>query len=181
MRRKSFGLLFLVFTAGCASWFRIPDPGRFRGGEIAHFEGPYIFARLPQFSLRQSSEYSQQFSRFPLSRVTVYLEVSDPAIDRVLSALPLTTRITMEVTNNKRRRICRASGFLVNQGGKHDWEVFRENRGLSPAQLSNPDCTKLELDYDRPYTMKLSVENLDPRTPDMILRPVIGAHMPDLP
>src|SRR5215471_6661359 len=100
MRRKPFCLLFLamfVLAAGCASWFKIPDPGRFRGGEIAHFEGPYIFARLPQFRLTQSSLYSQQFSRFPLSRVTVYLELSDPGIDRVLSALPLTTRVTMEV------------------------------------------------------------------------------------
>lgn len=184
MLRKLLGFLLLLlpaFSAGCASWFKMPDPARFRGGEIGQVDGSYIFARLPQFSLKHPAQYSQQFSRFPFGPVMIHLELADAVDADTLSARLPATRITMEVTTEKGHRMCLASGRIVTQKEKHSWVIEKGDWGVSSAQLVNSGCRRVGLDYDRLYILKLTVEELDPQMPDVTVRPVISAHVPDAP
>lgn len=111
----------------------------------------------------------------------IHLEFIDPASADALSARLPTARIKMEVTTQKGHRMCLASGRLVTQEEKHSWLIEKGNWGVSPAQLVNSDCKKVGLDYDRVYILKLWVEQLDPQTPDVTIRPVISAHLPAAP
>ena len=169
-------------AAALAAWWGISyHAWQYRGagplrdrGLLSHYR---YQAPVGSFPFDKEGTYSFSFSGLPTESMVLQLYVPGYSTKNRQEIESLRTFISAEITDGSGVAICSASGSVQGAGASH-WTLYS-----SPfdAALWHEACLDRPFNRWSKYTLRLSVHDVDPRTPNVNLSAVLEGGGIELP
>lgn len=151
---------------------------RFRGD--AKFSGGPIFGyqiKMRPIPFNRAGEYIFHFRGIPNEDMTLKLYAEGKSNDNREELTHLDTTIDALLVDQRGNTVCQASGMPRDGQNEHIWVVMS---GMEAA-FWHWNCVDMPLKPSASYTLTLRISNIDHRTPQINLLPVLEGGQLDLP
>lgn len=186
LRSKRAWLMILSapFLAGIVVWAVSYHTSEFKGGvrirDSGFFSYPRYHAELGSLPLWQPGESQFTVRGLPPDSLDLVLPVSEAtnADRRDLTSLATSLMVTM--TDSSGKVMCTASGHLsdARTRGLSSWVLSSD---VSDASFWHPRCRELAINRSKAYTVKVTVSEVDPRSPHRTLTVILQGGGNELP
>jgi hypothetical protein len=146
---------------------------QFAGDGTIRYLGPFAPSYRISMSpvpLNQPGVYRYSFRRLPAIReMNVLLEVTGERKD-LHELEKLNTAIEVRFIDSAGNNVCKASGTLAPPA-KHQWVIMSDGYAI----IYSIDCLHLSIQARRPYTLLIRIQDVDPHSPVVLLKPTLEA------
>jgi hypothetical protein len=188
-----FGICVLAVLAlvGCLPYRK----GSFKGPATVTDSGFFSYYRYhfrfsPPLSLHGPGTQTYNFRGMPKDEMTVWFAVTPFRYTEYEKLRSLTTVLTVELHDDRGALICSGSGAMAeslrgvpgtDEHGKWKDDHWVLASGGGEAEFWRPGCTNVKFKRGRSYTLKVKVDQIDPRTPEISITPWIDGGGNELP
>lgn len=175
-------ILVALFIAGVALWAFSYHTWEFKGGEAIRDSGffsyPRYHAQLGRLPLWEPGEYQFAVRGIPPDSLALELQVLEATqADRLPS---LSTSVSATVTDSSGKLLCTASGRLSESGtrGLSTWVLASS---VSNKSFWHPRCRELPISRSKAYIVRVTVSDVDPRSPHRTIMVILQGGGNELP
>jgi hypothetical protein len=142
----------------------------------------YHFHLQPKLALRQKSDQTYRFRGVPTDEMAVSFTVLPFNAAEVLLLESLTTVLAAELHDDKGNLVCSASGRLSeslrgtsvqDEHGKWTDSHWVLAYGGGDSHFWSAACTDIKMKHRASYVLTVKLDQIDSRTPDKMLEPII--------
>jgi hypothetical protein len=156
------GLVFL--------WLTRYNTSDFNGGQgivdSGTFSYPRYHAQIGTVPLSRAGENRFTVKGLPPGRLALKLEIMGKSIPSRDQLSSLSTNVQVVVIDGSEHELCNASGRLSNAStrGEGGWALAG---AVPPMYFWNSQCLDIPIKRTSPYTVSISVSEIDPTFPDI--------------
>ena len=168
------GIAAGIALGAVAWWFCSYDPGEFRGAAPMRDTGLFSYYRyhapLGEVPLGVAGLYILKFSGLPSERMGLQLFIpGGTTSDRDLLE-SLTTKISVEIADARGTVVCSATGIPSAKDRPAKWVLMSSD---SDAAFWHEQCLNVEFARHTHYTLRVAISDVDPRSPQVSLKPIL--------
>jgi len=171
-----------IAFAGGVWWLFSYSPSEFRGAapmrDTGVFSYPRYHATLGDVPLAEAGDFTLKFSGLPSEQMVLQLYVvggSDVNGDLLRS---LTTKLSAEIVDSQGKVLCSATGTPSNSDPTARWVLM--SSGFDAAYWHDR-CREVSFARHTDYTLHLSIGDVEPRSPKVLLRATLEGGGNELP
>jgi hypothetical protein len=179
MNRPRKVLLTVVLSILALLWFadeypylRFHGDGNFSGGPVLGYQ-----IKMRPIPFNQPGEYVFHFRGIPNEDMSLQLYAEGKSDQNREELTHLDTTLDALLVDQSGHVVCQASGMPRDGQNEHIWVLMS---GIDAA-FWHWNCVHMPLKPSVSYTLTLRVSNVDPKTPQINLRPVLEGGQPDMP
>ena len=179
MNRPRKVLLTVVLSILALLWFadeypylRFHGDGNFSGGPVLGYQ-----IKMRPIPFNQAGEYVFHFHGIPNEDMSLQLYAEGKSDQNREELTDLDTTLDALLVDQNGHVVCQASGMPRDGQNEHIWVLMS---GIDAA-FWHWNCVHMPLKPSVSYTLTLRVSNVDPKTPQINLRPVLEGGQPDMP
>lgn len=162
----------LFWLADEYPYLRFRGDAKFSGGPVLGYE-----IKMRPIPFNQAGEYVFHFRGIPNEDMSLQLYAEGKSDDNREELTHFDTTLDALLVDQSGRVVCQASGMPRDGQNEHIWVVMS---GVNAA-FWHWNCVHMPLKSSALYTLTLRVRNIDPKTPNINLLPVLEGGQPDLP
>jgi len=182
MPRILAGTAVTMALAVGAWWLLSYHPTDFRGAEPMRdtgvFSYPRYYATLGDIPLVQAGHYTFNFAGLPSENMTLQLYVMGGPETNIGLLRELTTEVSAYIVDSQDKRICSATGTPSRSDPSAKWVLM--SNGLNQA-FWHDHCRDVSFAKNTNYSLHLSISDVDPRSPRVLLRATLEGGGNELP
>jgi len=176
------GTAVAVALAVSLWWLFSYEPSDFRGAapmrDTGVFSYPRYHATLGDVPLFKAGHYTLRFSGLPSENMALQLYVVDgPDTNRDL-LVGLTTELSTYIVDSQGKVLCSAAGTPSNPDPSARWVLMSSGYD---AAFWHDHCRDVPFARHTDYTLHLSISDVDPRSPKVLLRATLEGGGNELP
>ncbi len=179
MNRPRKVLLTVVLSIIALLWFadeypylRFHGDGNFSGGPVLGYQ-----IKMRPIPFNHAGEYVFHFRGIPNEDMSLQLYAEGKSDQNREELTHLDTTLDALLVDQNGHVVCQASGMPRDGQNEHIWVLMS---GIDAA-FWHWNCVHMPLKPSVSYTLTLRVSNVDPKTPQINLRPVLEGGQPDMP
>lgn len=178
------GVPAFVVVLLLAIWALSYHSSEFKGGldirDSGYFSYPRYHAELGDLPLWTNGDYKFVVRGLPPDPLDLVLEVVDATDADRTELTSLATSVSVSVTDNSGKELCRATGNLSDARTRaHASWVLASS--ISSATFWHPVCQNLAISRSKAYTIKVVVSGVNNRSPHKMLMAVLQGGGNELP
>jgi hypothetical protein len=154
----------------------------FKGGvgirDSGMFSYPRYHAELGALPLWQEGERRFDVRGLPPGPLDLELNVKDATDADRAELTSLSTSVSASVFEASGAKICSATGTLARTGAFPSWVLASSD---SSARFWQASCQQFPINRSKAYTIKVTVSEVDPRSPHRMLMAVLSGGGIELP
>jgi len=185
MRRAGQILLICVVLIGAAVasyWLVSYHPTEFRGAgamrDTGFFSYPRYHAPLGEVPLAAEGSYSFRFSGVPSETMWLQLYVPGYSFKDRDDLERVSTQISVRIADSAGNVVCQGSGQPSARDPNDRWVLMSSH---FEAAFWHNGCNKREFKRGREYSLDVSVKNVDPKSPKVVLKAMLEGGGNELP
>ena len=177
-------ILAALLLIGVVLWTRGYHTSEFSGGETIRDSGffsyPRYHAQLGRFHLWEAGEYQFTARGLPPDSLILVLPVLETSGEDRKELTSLATFLVVTITDDSGKTLCTASGRLsdAKTRGVSSWVL---SSSASDASFWHPGCREFPISRSRAYTVKVTVSEVDPRSPHKTIMVILEGGGNELP
>ena len=179
MNRRRKVLLTVVLSIIALLWFadeypylRFHGDGNFSGGPVLGYQ-----IKMRPIPFNHAGEYVFHFRGIPNEDMSLQLYAEGKSDQNREELTHLDTTLDALLVDQSGHVVCQASGMPRDGQNEHIWVLMS---GIDAA-FWHWNCVHMPLKPSVSYTLTLRVSNVDPKTPQINLLPVLEGGHPDMP
>ena len=180
LTRVAVFIAVLVAAAWALSYHRFEFKGGIGVRDTGFFSYPRYHAQLGNVPLWKAGEYQFTVHGLPSDPLDLKLQVSNGTYAESAELASLSTAVSVSIADGSGKEVCSASGHLseAKLRGSNGWVLESSS---SHASFWHPHCQNLPISRFKSYTTKVAVLDVDPRSPQKELTPVLEGGGTELP
>jgi len=178
-KRTWLTILASLFFVGVVVWAVSYHAWEFKGGlsisDSGFFSYPRYYAQIGSLPLWKAGEYQFTVRGLPPGPLELVLAIQEATeADRALLT-SLSTAVNVTITDSSGNKICEASGSL-SISSADPWILPSHS-----AYFWHPRCTHIQTSRFRTYIVKVTVSDVDTRSPRWTIVPALRGGGIELP
>jgi hypothetical protein len=145
---------------------------KFSGGPVLGYE-----IKMRPIPFNREGEYVFRFRGIPNEDMSLQLYAEGMSDKNREELTRLHTRLDALLVDQNGGIVCEASGMPGEGQNEHIWVLMSG----SEAAYRHWNCVRMPLKSSVSYTLTIRISNVDAKTPDIKLVPVLEGGQPDLP
>jgi len=178
--------LFMVapFLIVVLFWAGSYHPSEFKGGvgirDSGVFSYPRYHAQLGALPLWKNGTYQFTVRGLPPDLLDLVLQVPDARGADREELMSLSTSVSASIADSSGKEVCTAAGSLsdARRRGPSSWVLASSSLH---ASFWHPRCQQLPISRFKTYTVKVTVSEADPRSPQRMITPILQGGGVELP
>jgi hypothetical protein len=163
-------------------WLFSYEPSDFRGAapmrDTGVFSYPRYHATLGDVPLFEAEHYTLRFSGLPSEHMTLQLHVVGESDTNRDLLVDLTTELSAYIVDSQNNVLCSAAGTPSNPDRSARWVLM--SSGFDAA-FWHVHCRDVPFARHTDYMLHLSISDVDPRSPKVLLRATLKGGGIELP
>jgi hypothetical protein len=174
--------LGLTALAAATCWLTRYDPATFKGAGPMKDNGYFAYYRyhapIGEFPLAAAGTYSFKFSGLPNERMGLQLYVPGRTTSNRSELENLSTELTAVIADASGKTICSVKGTPAGHSEADKWTLMSS---FMEAGYWHRGCLERPFSRRTNYTLRVTVANVDPKTPHVSLRAWLEGGGSELP
>jgi hypothetical protein len=168
-----FSAIALLWIADEYPYLRFHGDAKFSGGPVFGYE-----IKMRPLPFNQAGQYLFHFRGIPNEDMTLMLYAEGKTDENREELTHLDTTLDALLVDQNGHTVCQASGMAREGQNEHIWVLMS---GGSDAAFWHWNCVHMPLKSSVSYTLTIGISNVDAKTPNIKLLPVLEGGKLDLP